>query len=94
VSDAVFGVFEWDAAKAAINLEKLGVSFEEGASVFSDLNYVLVADPAKPDRFIALGYSSLARLLVVVHCERGERIRIITARRATRAEAIDYERRS
>jgi uncharacterized DUF497 family protein len=94
VSDAVFGDFEWDAAKAAINLEKHGVSFEEGASVFSDLNYVLVADPAKPDRFIALGYSSLARLLVVVHCERGERIRIITARRATRAEAIDYERRS
>jgi hypothetical protein len=67
-----------------------GVSFEEAASVFADLAYVLIADAASPDRYIALGYSSLARLLVVVHCERTERLRIISARRATRLESKDY----
>ena len=45
------------------------------------------------DRFLALGYSTLARLLVVVHGERGERIRIISARRSTRRERVTYERR-
>ena len=67
--------------------EKYRISFEEAASVFSDLNYVLVADSTSPDRYVALGYSSLARLVVVVHCERAERLRIISARRATNLES-------
>jgi uncharacterized DUF497 family protein len=59
MGDVIFGDFEWDAAKAATNLRKHGVSFEEAASVFSDFNYVLVADPSGSDRYVALGYSSL-----------------------------------
>lgn len=90
MSDVFFGDFEWDAEKAASNLRKHGVSFEEAASVFSDLNYVLVADSTSPDRYVALGYSSLARLVIVVHCERAERLRIISARRATNLESKEY----
>lgn len=90
----VFGDFEWDERKAAANLEKHGVSFEEAASVFLDLDYVLVRDPSHPDRFTALGFSALARVLVVVHGERGERVRIISARSATRRERVTYERRT
>jgi uncharacterized DUF497 family protein len=88
-----FGDFEWDEVKAAKNLEKHGVSFEEGASVFSDLDYVLASDPGNPDHYLALGYSSLARMLVVVHCERTDKVRLISARRATNLEARAYEAR-
>lgn len=94
MSAVVFGDFEWDEAKAERNFEKHGVSFEEGASVFSDLNYVLTRDRSHADRYVALGYSSLARMLVVIHCERTERIRIISARKATRNEAKSYERKT
>ena len=89
----VFGDFEWDEQKAAANRSKHGVSFEEAASVFLDLDYLLVADALEPDRFVALGFSAFARFLVVVHCERVERIRIISARRATSRERVTYERR-
>lgn len=89
----VFGDFEWDTEKALVNVEKHGVSFEEAASVFLDLDFVLVADPSFASRFIALGFSRAARLLFVVHVERHDRIRIISARRATRAEVKTYERR-
>jgi uncharacterized protein len=93
VATVVFGDFEWDSEKADSNLAKHGVSFEEAASVFLDVDYQLVPDTAQPERFLALGFSRLARLLVVVHVERHERIRIISARRATRAEATTYDRR-
>jgi uncharacterized protein len=84
VATVVFGDFEWD---------KHGVTFEDAASVFLDLNYMLTADANNPDRFIAIGFSRLVRLLVVVHVERSERVRIISARQATRSEANTYERR-
>jgi hypothetical protein len=93
VATITFGDFEWDADKASANAVKHGVSFEEAASVFLDLNYLVVADANNPGRFIALGFSALARLLFVVHIERGERTRIISARRATRREASTYEQR-
>ena len=83
-------IFEWDEDKAKA---KHGVSFEEATTVFLDIDYLLVPDRTHPDRFVALGYSALARLLVVVHGERGERIRIISARRATGRERRAYERR-
>ena len=89
----VFGDFEWDEAKAEANRSKHGVSFEEAASVFLDLDYLLLADRIHPERFVALGYSRLARLLFVVHAERAEQIRIISARRATPREASTYEQR-
>jgi len=89
----VFGDFEWDEEKARSNLQKHGVSFEEAASVFLDVNYLLTTNAGEPDRFVALGFSQLARLLVVVHIERSERIRIISARTPSRTEAQSYERR-
>jgi uncharacterized DUF497 family protein len=93
VETVTFGDFEWDAEKDRLNLEKHGVSFEEAASVFLDLDFVLTGDPTEPGRFIAIGFSSQARLLFVVHIERGVRVRIISARQATRTEAQSYDRR-
>ncbi len=93
MSTVVFGDFEWDSLKAEANLAKHEVSFEEGTTVFSDVNYLLVPDTTSDGRFLALGFSQLARMLVVVHLERGERIRIISARRATRRETLTYEQR-
>jgi uncharacterized DUF497 family protein len=86
--------FEWDAAKAASNLAKHSVGFEEAATVFGDPLSVTIFDPAHSqaeDRFIILGRSHLDKLLVVVHTERGDNIRIISARRASRRERKQYE---
>ncbi len=86
--------FEWDPNKAKKNLNKHGVSFEEAASVFYD---PLVATGADPDhsvgeeRLISFGISSSGRLLVIAHTERGNAIRIINARIATRLERKIYE---
>jgi len=75
-----FGDFEWDEDKARANLEKHGVSFEEASSIFLDPDFLAVDDPTAPDRFIALGFSRVARLLFVVHLERGEKVRIISTK--------------
>jgi len=93
MATTIFGDFEWDEEKARSNIQKHGVSFEEAASVFLDVDYLLTTNSGEPDRFVALGFSQLARLLVVVHIERSERIRIISARTASRTEAQSYERR-
>lgn len=93
VATATFGDFEWDLDKAAANVAKHGVAFEEAVTVFLDLDYLLIRDQGEPDRFVAIGMSSQARVLFVVHCERGEKLRIISARRATRGEREAYERR-
>ena len=87
--------FEWDPSKATTNRRKHQVSFEEAQTVFFDDFAVQFFDgdhSDAEDRFIMLGMSSEARLLVVVHCEReaGDVIRIISARRATRSEATFY----
>ena len=87
--------FEWDPAKAAANRRKHGVTFEEAASAFSDEHGLLIADPDHSDdetRFVLLGMSAQARVLVVVHCYRTDDavIRIISARRATRREQHHY----
>ena len=87
--------FEWDPAKAAANLKKHGVGFEEAQTVFEDEEALLMADPDHSDeeeRFILLGLSSSLRVLVVVHCERerGSVIRIISARKADRHERAQY----
>ena len=88
--------FEWDDNKNKINKEKHGVSFEEAATVFYDENALLIQDPEHSfpgeERFIILGISSTLNLLVVCHCYRAndERIRLISARKATRNEAKQY----
>lgn len=89
--------FEWDEAKAEENLAKHGVSFVEATRVFEDERARLLADPdhsEAEDRFILLGLSWSLRVLVVVHCYRSEDevIRIISARKATRAEVQHYTR--
>jgi uncharacterized DUF497 family protein len=86
--------FEWDPKKAESNLEKHGVSFEEAATAFGDTLSVTIADPAHSEgelRFILIGMTSAQRLVVVAHTERGDNIRIVNARRATRKETQDYE---
>jgi uncharacterized DUF497 family protein len=87
--------FEWEAAKAAANLKKHGVSFEEARSVFYDDFAVQFFDDeysGTEDRFLLLGMSTSARLLLVCHCERkaGSVIRIISARRASKFESTFY----
>lgn len=87
--------FEWDAVKAKANLGKHGVSFEEARSVFYDEFAVQFYDDehsAGEERFLLLGMSTGARLLLVCHCEResGNLIRIISARKATRRESAFY----
>lgn len=86
--------FEWDASKAKTNLSKHGVRFEEASTVFGDPLSLTIPDPAHSqaeDRFIIVGYSHQRKILVVVHTERGDNIRIISARRASRRERKIYE---
>ncbi|MBI5752575.1 MAG: BrnT family toxin [Hydrogenophilales bacterium] len=88
--------FEWDAAKANSNKKKHGVSFEDAQSVFYDEFAVQFFDEdnsASEDRFLMLGLSDEARLLIVCHCERaqGNIIRIISARKATKNESSHYQ---
>lgn len=86
--------FEWDTAKAAPNVRKHGVSFDEAGSVFLDQLAVSGPDPdhsVGESRYITFGVSSLGRLLAVSHTYRPGAIRIISARRATRAERKIYE---
>lgn len=85
--------FEWSAVKAAANRRKHRVSFEEACGVFFDSLALLVEDPihsVDEERFVLLGLGSALRLLVVVHCYRGDRVRIISARKANPAERAMY----
>ena len=87
-------VIEWDGEKARQNARKHRVSFEEVATVFSDPLSLTIDDPLhsiREVRFVTVGLSSRGRLLVVAHTERGDTIRIISARRATRSERNSYE---
>lgn len=86
--------FEWDESKAALNLRKHGVSFEEAASVFNDPLAITFEDPdhsVREERLLTFDHSHAVRLLAVIHAERGRAIRIINARRATRHERGIYE---
>jgi uncharacterized protein len=86
--------FSWDPRKAASNRRKHGVSFEEAASAFADPLSVTVPDPdhsVAEARFLLLGRSDRQRLLVVAHAERGDEIRLISARLATCRERRQYE---
>ena len=89
--------FEWDGRKAASNIVKHKVSFEEAVTVFYDPFAATFDDPDHSRgerRLITVGYSSVKRLLVVVHTERGRRVRVISARRATRRERNRHETES
>ena len=90
-------IFESDAAKANANLRKHGLSFEEAMTVFADQLGRIEDDPrhsADEDRFVLLGISQRQRLLAIMFAERGDAIRIISARQATRQERRDYEEKT
>ncbi len=87
----VEGDFEWDADKAASNLAKHGVSFEEAATVFADPHAVYLDDGSGTHRMVVIGTSLRERLLCGVHVERATRDRIISARPATALERDVYE---
>jgi uncharacterized DUF497 family protein len=89
--------FEWDPNKAARNLQKHGVSFEEAATVFRDDLSITATDPdhsAEEERYITVGLSGHNRLLMVSHTERGDSVRIISARELTPRERKQYEEQS
>jgi uncharacterized DUF497 family protein len=89
--------FEWSAGKAALNAELHRVTFGEASSVFRDPLAQVLPDPTHSrgeERAIMMGHSNRGRLLLVVFTERGDRIRIISARVATRRERREYEEHS
>ncbi len=91
---AIFMQFEWNENKAASNLSKHEVSFEEAKTVFDDPLYVDFYDPDHSEdeaRYLILGESSRGRLLIVSYTERGDSIRLISAREVTRIEQKAYE---
>ena len=88
--------FEWDVRKARRNVRKHRVDFNEASTVFADTLSVTIPDPdhsADEERWLTMGLSSRQRLLVVVHIEEGETIRIISAKLANRLERRKYEER-
>lgn len=86
--------FEWDPRKSEANRKKHGVSFHDAATVFADPLAITFSDPdhsVGEHRFLTFGHSKVNRLLVVAHVERRGKIRIISARRATKHERTIYE---
>ena len=90
-------IVEWDPVKAKANWRKHGVTFEEAATVFNDPLSSTIPDPLHSqteERFVIIGQSMQQRLLVVVHTDQGDRIRIISARVANAHERKTYEETS
>ena len=86
--------FEWDDEKASFNVRQHEVAFEEASSVFSDRYAMTIFDARHSkgeDRYVTLGISRMGRLVAVMHTERGENQRLISARKATRREYQAYE---
>ena len=87
--------FEWDSRKARSNLAKHGVGFQEASTIFGDPLSLTIPDPEhslSEERYITVGRAFSGKLLVVAHTERGDNIRIISARRASRRERKFYEK--
>ena len=87
-------LFEWDPEKAKENLATHGVSFDEASTAFRDTLSLAIYDPLhseQEDRFVLIGSSHRNRLLVIVHTERGDNIRLISARKASKKERKHYE---
>ena len=87
-------LFEWDPNKAKENLETHGISFDEASTVFRDVLSLVIHDPLhseEEDRFVLIGSSHRNRLLVIVHTERSNNIRLISARKASKKERKQYE---
>ncbi len=93
MATVTFGDFEWDDRKAAANLKKHGVSFEEALTALADPHAITAPDLVFPDRWITIGRSVLLRVLFVLHTETlaSGRIRIISARKASVSQRRKYE---
>jgi hypothetical protein len=86
--------YEWDAAKAAANRTKHGVDFADAVGVFADDRALTIQDTStNEERYKTLGTDFMGRLLVVVYAYRGERVRLISARKATAPQRDVYERK-
>ncbi len=87
-------LFEWDPDKAKKNMKVHGVSFDEASTSFKDALSLTIYDPLHSedeDRMVLIGNSFKNRVLIIVHTERGDKIRIISARKATKKERKQYE---
>ncbi len=87
-------LFEWDPNKAKENLQTHGISFDEASTAFRDTLSLAIYDPLhseEEDRFVLIGSSHRNRLLVIVHTDRGDKIRLISARKASQKEREQYE---
>lgn len=87
-------IYEWDAKKAKGNRQKHGIAFEEATTIFLDPLAVTYPDPHHSnveEREITIGHSATGQVILVSHCPRGNHIRIIGARKATRTERQQYE---
>lgn len=88
-------LFEWDNRKEKQNLKKHNVSFQEASTIFGDPLSLTIDDPLHSShdeqRYVTIGSSFRGKIVVVVHCDRGDKIRIISARTATRNERKTYE---
>jgi len=87
-------LFEWDPNKARKNIKVHEISFDEASTAFKDTLSLTIYDPLHSiheDRFVLIGNSCKNRLLLIVHTERGDTIRIISARKATKKERTQYE---
>jgi hypothetical protein len=93
MATVIFGNFEWDDRKAASNSKKHGVSFEEAVTALADPRALTAPDLTDDRRWITIGVSALLKVLFVVHCEsvQHERVRIISARKASPAQRRKYE---
>lgn len=88
--------FEWNGRKAQLNKRRHGITFEEASTIFGDALSLTIPDPAHSigeERFITIGTSIKGRLIVVVHTDRYDIIRIISARKATKNEKKQYEQK-
>jgi uncharacterized protein len=87
--------YQWDPVKATANVKKHGVEFADVVEVFEDPDAITLEDPDSEgeQRFLSLGLDFLGRLLVVAYTYRGDAIRVISARKATRKETSVYEKR-
>jgi hypothetical protein len=93
VATVIFGDFEWEDRKAAVNLKKHGVSFEEAITALADPHAITAPDLVSPDRWITIGRSVLLRVLFVMHTETlsDGRIGIVSAHKASAAQRRKYE---
>lgn len=89
--------FEWEPHKSASNLRKHAISFSEAVTIFNDELSITVSDPdhsKEEDRYITIGWSNRARLIMVSHTDRNNHVRIISARELTQVERKAYEEKN